>query len=672
MQKQLALSLPNVLQKTRTLKDLKTLHAHIITTGLQQSSFAIGNLVAHCATAFGNMSYAYQMFDQMLEPNSFVWNTVIRGFQQNQEPKKALLFFDSMRTRTVPPDRFTFPFVIKACTDLKDRWKGLCIHGQLFKTYIESDVFVATSLIEFYVGLEDMRIARRVFDEMPLKDVVSWTVTICGYVNVCSDMEAAHQLFDEMPVKDLVVCNTMIGGYLKIGNMGVATELFDRVPKKDLLMYNTMLGGYVKNGEIEYMLHLFDEMPERDVVTWNTAIGGLVQNRRVNKAIELFHRMQLKNVRPNEVTVITVLSGCAQVGALDIGRWVHSYIDRSKFGQDVMVGTALVDMYSKCGSLEIAQHVFDQMSNRDFTAWNAMIMGFSMNGQSKKALEFFHRMRGEGIAPNEVTMVGVLCACTHAGLVDEGRRCFNAMHEELGITPKIEHYGCMVDLLGRAGLLKEAYEFIEDMPITPHTGVWGALLGACKIHSNVELAEVAIKHLIELDLEDGGYLAIMSNIYANAGRWDDVAKVRDLMREKGIDKTRGCSSITVNGEVHEFGATDKLHPRSKEVYEMITEISKQLRTAGHVASVTEVFFDVEEEEKENALHFHSEKLAVAFGLISTDEGCTLRIVKNLRICNDCHSAMKLISQIFSREIVVRDRSRFHHFKGGSCSCGDYW
>ncbi|XP_010257116.1 PREDICTED: pentatricopeptide repeat-containing protein At1g08070, chloroplastic-like [Nelumbo nucifera] len=671
VQKQLTLSLLKSRETTATSKHLKALHVHLIRTGLHQSSYAVGNFVAHCAT-LGSMGYATQVFNQMSEPNSFVWNTMIRGFQQNQQPEQALAFFDQMRIRSIRPDCFTFPFVIRACANLQYFRTGRCVHAQLFKICLHDDVFIATSLIEFYGISWDMMTAQQVFDEMPVKDSVSWTTLLSGYVNHCSDLKKARQLFDEMPAKDLVAWNTIIGGYVKVGDMELANKLFDQAPIKDLLMYNTLLGGFAKHGEPQVVLQFFDKMPERDVVSWNSAIGGLVQNKRINEAMALFHRMQMENSKPNEVTLVSILSACAQAGALDVGRWIHSYIDRNAVDLKVVVGTALVNMYSKCGALESAQHVFDCMPDRDVVAWNAMIMGFSMNGQSKNALELFSQMRREDVKPNEITMIGVLSACTHSGLIDEGRKHFDGMRHELGITPKIEHYGCMVDLLGRSGLLEEAYKFIQDMPIVPHAGVWGALLGACKIHGNITLAELAIQHLVELDPEDGGYLSIMSNIYANAGRWDDVAKVRQLMIEKGISKLRGCSSIEINGEIHEFGAEEKIHPRSKEIYEMIDEISKQLRIAGHAASTTEVFFDVEEEEKEKALFFHSEKLAAAFGLIATDKGVTLRIVKNLRICADCHSAIKIISRIFDREIVVRDRSRFHHFKKGTCSCGDYW
>ncbi|CAK9139151.1 unnamed protein product [Ilex paraguariensis] len=670
-QKQLALSLLKTPHSIKTLNHLKSLHVHLLRTGLHQSSFAVGNFITHCAT-LGLMGYATQLFDNMFEPNSFVWNTMIRGFQQNQEPRNALLYFDRMRVQYVKPDRFTYPFIVRACTDLMDFCGGLCVHGQLFKFGVALDVFVGTSMIEFYSGFGDMKLAKDVFDELIVKDTVAWTAVISGFVNNGGDMERARELFDKMPNKDVVVWNTMISGYVKVRDVEVAKMLFDRAPVKDILMYNTILGGYARNGDMEVMLWFFNDMPKRDLVSWNTVIGGFVRCRRISEAMKHFHQMQMENVNPNEVTVVSILSACAQVGALDMGKWLHSCIDRSKLGLNVVVETALVDMYSKCGDLESAQYVFDKMLERDAVAWNAMIIGFSLNGQSRNALEFFYRMKNEAVMPNDVTILGVLCACVHAGLVDEGQKFFDSMSQELGLTPKLEHYGCMVDLLGRAGLLDKAYDLIQSMPLAPHTGVWGALLGACKIHGNVELAERAIEHLIQLDPEDGGYLAIMSNIYANAGRWNDVAKLRKWVKQKGICKLRGCSSIEIDGEIHEFGVEEKIHPRAKEIYDMIDEIYERLRLAGHVASTNEVYFDVEEEEKEKALFFHSEKMAVAFGLIATEKSTVIRVTKNLRICADCHAAIKLISQIFNREIVIRDRSLFHHFKGGSCSCGDYW
>ncbi|XP_009596309.1 pentatricopeptide repeat-containing protein At1g08070, chloroplastic-like [Nicotiana tomentosiformis] len=670
-QKDIALSLLKSSHKLTTLNHLKSLHVYLLRTGLHHSSFAVGNFITYCAS-LGIMSYAAQLFDQMSEPNSFVWNTLIRGFQQNHSSKNTLYYFDQMRAHGVQPDKFTYPFVIRACSDLLEFAKGLSLHGQLFKIGVHFDIFVGTSLIEFYTAMGNMSMTKKVFEELPVKDEVTWYAMLSCYVNKFNDMEKARDLFEKIPCKDLVIWHTIILGYVKAGDLELAKWYFDRAPVKDLLMYNTILGCLAKNGELDCLLRLFHEMPFRDLVSWNTVIGGLVRDGRINEAMRFFHQMERVNLSPDDVTLASLLSACAQAGALDTGKWLHSYIDRRYNELNAVIGTALVDMYCKCGDLESAAYVFDKMPERDVVAWSAMIMGSSMNGQSRTALNFFYRMKDESERPNDATILGVLCACVHAGLVDEGRKCFYGMSQKFGLTPKLEHYGCMVDLLGRAGLLDEAYNLIQSMPYEPHTGAWGALLGACKIHGNVELAEKAIEHLIQLDLEDGGYLAIMSNIYANAGRWEDVSKVRKLMKVKGIGKSRGISSIEVNGVIHEFGVQEKRHPQAREIYDMIDEIYRRLKKAGHVASTSEVFFDVEEEEKEKALFFHSEKMAVAFGLIATDKNTIIRVVKNLRICADCHAAMKLISASFEREIIIRDRHRFHHFKNGFCSCGDYW
>nr|XP_017258456.1 PREDICTED: pentatricopeptide repeat-containing protein At1g08070, chloroplastic-like [Daucus carota subsp. sativus] len=655
----------------KTLNHLKSIHVHLIRTNLHQDSFAMGNFITHCST-LRRMNYAQKLFDEMSHPNSFVWNTMVRGFQQNQEPRNALILFEKMKMRGVIGDKFTYPFVIRACNDLWEQCRGKCAHGEVLKVGLELDVFVGTSLIEFYSGFESMEYAYRVFEEMVVKDMVAWTAILHGFVSKFGDIERGRELFCRMPNKDMVVWDIMINGYVRVGNVEDARALFEQAPFKDLLMYNTILGGYVRSGEVEKMMQFFDDMPQKDLVSWNSVIGGLVRSKRCSEAMKYFQQMQMMNVSPNDVTLISILIGCAQVGALDVGKWVHSYIDRNNIGLNNVIGTALVDMYSKCGELESAISVFEKMPERDVVSWNAMMMGFSMNSQSRNTLEFFSRMKNDDVHPNDATILGVLCACVHGGLVDEGRRYFASMSKDLGLTPKLEHYGCMVDILGRAGLLDEAYRLIRSMPITPHTGVWGALLGACKIHGNVELAESAIEQLLQLDVEDGGYLAIMSNIYANAGRWDDVSKVRELMKKKGIGKTRGCSSIEVDGEIHEFGVEEKIHPRADEINNMLGEISHRLKCAGHFANQNEVLFDMEEEDKEKTLIFHSEKMAVAFGLIATKKGTLIRVVKNLRICSDCHAAVKLVSRIFEREIVIRDRSRFHHFKNGSCSCGDYW
>ncbi|KAJ6966061.1 pentatricopeptide repeat-containing protein [Populus alba x Populus x berolinensis] len=370
-------------------------------------------------------------------------------------------------------------------------------------------------------------------------------------------------------------------------------------------------------------------------------------------------KLEDEAVRPNEVTVVSVLAACADLGDLDLGRSVHEYSTKSGFERNVHVCNTLIDMYVKCGCLENARRVFYEMEERTVVSWSAMIAGLAMHGQAD-------------VKPNGVTFIGLLHACSHMGLIDEGRRFFASMTADYGVIPQIEHYGCVVDLFSRAGLLEEAREFILSMPIKPNGVVWGALLGGCKVHKNIDLAEEAIKHLSELDPLNDGYYVVISNIYAEAERWEDAARVRKLMKDRGVKKTSGWSSITVNGVVHEFVAGDQTHPQAEDICKIWDKLLVKMKRRGYAPNTSVVLLDVEEKEKEKFLYRHSEKLAVVFGLMTTPEGTPIRIMKNLRVCEDCHAALKIISGMTSREIIVRDRNRFHCFRDGQCSCRDFW
>ncbi|KAF3773452.1 Pentatricopeptide repeat-containing protein [Nymphaea thermarum] len=364
----------------------------------------------------------------------------------------------------------------------------------------------------------------------------------------------------------------------------------------DVATWNIMITQFAEQGQVDIARKLFDEMPERSTRSWTSMITGYVQCGRPNEAISVFRSMEEANVKPNEVTVVSVLAACADVGALDLGQRIHAYAKENHFRHNLRVCNTLIDMYTKCGRMEEAR------------------------------MPYGH-----------------------------GCRFFESMVNDYGIVPQIEHYGCMVDLLSRAGLLKEAYEFIKDMPIEPSGAVGGALLGGCRVHESVELGVEVIKHPLEIEPHNDGYYVVLSNIYAEAGRWDDLAKVRRLMKDRGIKKTPGCSFITIDGLTHEFVAGEA----HILVQKRLTETSAAL-------------LDIAEEEKEHALYRHSEKLAVVFGLMKTPPGTPIRITKNLRVCADCHLALKFISKFSNREIIVRDKSRFHRFVDGSCSCKDYW
>jgi len=479
-------------------------------------------------------------------------------------------------------------------------------------------------------------------------------------------------MFDIMPRQSLIARNAMITGYAQNGLVDDAHQLFERLSERNVVSWTAMLTGFAQSGRMEEALQLFEKMPEQTTESWTAIIKGYAQHGFNNDAIKFFSQMQLAGIKPNQSTLISVLTACASLAALEHGKQVHDHILRMRFEPDVHVGSILITMYVKCGSIGNAQHVFNRASKRDLVLWNAMISGFAQHGHGKEALQLFQQMQQAGMKPDKITFVGVLSACRHTGLVNEGRRYFDIMRRDYHISPTAEHCACMVDLLGRFGSLEKAEDFIKSMHFEPDAVVWGALLGACRIHLNLEIAERAAEHLFELEPQNAGTYVLMSNLYAVTGRWDDVAKMRQTMKNRGIQKVPGSSWIQVNSKVHAFLGGDKSHSQTEQIYGMLESLAGQMEEAGYVPDTNSVLHDVHEEEKKHMVFYHSEKLAIAFGIVSVPFGTTIRVIKNLRMCVDCHTATKFISKIVGREIVVRDANRFHHFKDGECSCGDYW
>lgn len=340
--------------------------------------------------------------------------------------------------------------------------------------------------------------------------------------------------------------------------------------------------------------------------------------------------------------------------------------------EDVVVGTSVVDMYCKCGRVGPARTTFDRIKNKNVKSWTAMVTGYGMHGYAREALDVFYEMIRVKMVPNYITFVSVLSACSHAGLVDEGWHWFQTMTRRYHIEPGVEHYSCMVDLFGRAGFLNQAYDLIKKMKVRPDFVVWGSLLAACRKHKNVDLGEIAARKLFELDPKNCGYYVLLSNIYADAGRWKDVEKMRIHMKSHGLSKTPGFSLVELKGRVHVFLVGDKEHPDHEKIYSFLEELCRKVQEAGYVPNMTSVLHDIDCEEKEMTLKIHSEKLAVAYAVMNSVPGSTIQVIKNLRICGDCHETIKLIAKIVNRNIVVRDSKRFHHFSDGLCSCGDYW
>ncbi|XP_021833737.1 pentatricopeptide repeat-containing protein At5g44230 [Prunus avium] len=596
------------------LSQVKEVHAHLLRHGLSQCCYVLTKLV-RMLTKLGVPLDAYQrlVFLQVKYPNPFLWTAMIRGYTVQGPISEALNFYTCMRSAGTGPVSFTFSALFKACGDVLDVNLGRQIHAQtILVGGFAADLYVGNTMIDMYVKCGFLDCGRKVFDEMPDRDVVSWTELIVAYT--------------------------------KIGDMGSARELFEGLPVKDM-------------------------------VAWTAMVTGYAQNARPRDALDCFERMQGAGVGTDEITLVGLISACAQLGASKYANWVRDIAEKSGFGptENVLVGSALIDMYSKCGSLDEAYKVFQGMKERNVFSYSSMILGFAMHGRANAAIELFHEMLTTEIRPNRVTFIGVLTACSHAGMVDQGRQLFATMEKYYNVVPSADHYTCMVDLLGRAGRLEEALDLVETMPIAAHGGVWGALLGACRIHGNPDIAQIAANHLFELEPDSIGNYVMLSNIYASAERWADVSRVRKMMKEKGLKKNPAYSWVeTKKGVIHEFCAGETNHPEYAEIKKALDDLLNRLQAHGYQPNLNSAAYDLGIEDRKRILMSHSEKLALAYALLSTDAGSTIKIMKNIRICEDCHVFMCGASQVAGREIVVRDNMRFHHFSNGKCSCGNFW
>ncbi|OMO50652.1 hypothetical protein CCACVL1_30327 [Corchorus capsularis] len=668
-----------ILEGFTSIKHLRHVHAALFRFGLHQDNYLL-NLILKASFHFGDQTkYSCLIFNHTQQPNIFLWNTMIQGLVANNCFLHATQFYASMRTQSLLPNNSTFPSVLKACARLLDFQLGIRIHALIVKLGFDRDVFVNTSLLCLYVKCGYLDLAHKVFDDIPEKNVVSWTAMISGYIDAGQYGEAVdmfHKLLDKGLRPDSFSLVRVISACTHLGDLN-SGELIDECItrfglSRDVFLATSLVDMYSKCGNTEKARHTFDRMPEKDIVTWSAMIQGYASNGFPQEALDLFFRMQKEKLVPDCYAMVGVLSACARLGALQLGDWASKLMDRDEFLSNPVLGTALIDMFAKCGSMVQAWEIFKWMKVKDLVVWNAAMSGLAMNGHVKVAFGVFGQMEKLGILPDGNTFMGLLCGCTHVGLVGDGRRYFESMSRVFSLTPSIEHYGCIVDLLGRAGLLNEAHQLIKNMPMEANSIVWGALLGGCRLHKDTQLAEHVLRKLIELEPRNSGHYVLLSNIYSASKKWDAAAKIRSIMNERGIQKVPGYSWIEVNGVVHEFLVGDKSHPSSEMIYTKLHELANKLKAAGYVPTTDYVLFDIEEEEKEHFLGCHSEKLAIAFGLISTAPTDVIRVVKNLRVCGDCHEAIKLISKVTGRVMIVRDNNRFHHFIGGSCSCGDYW
>ncbi|KAL7115079.1 hypothetical protein ACP275_04G161700 [Erythranthe tilingii] len=634
-----------LLNNCRTLRSLQQFHARAAVTGLDSDPLVAGKLLLHCAVHLsGALDYARRLLLHNPCPDTFMYNTLIRGFSDSASPQNSVSTFSLMLENLDSPiDSFSLAFTLKSAANMRCLRTGTQLHSQSLTRGLHTHLFVGTTLISMYAECGCVEFAQNMFDEIPEPNIVTWNALVTAFFR-CVDVKGAERVFNLMPAKNLA-------------------------------SYNLMLAGYTKLGEFEFARKVFDEMPIRDEVSWSTMIVGFAQHGYFNEAFEYFRELHKLGITPNEVSLTGALSACAQAGALEFAKILHGYIEKVGFVWMIPVNNALTDTYSKCGSIDMALLVFQRMpGEKSIVSWTSIIAGLAIQGYGEEALSLFHEMEYSGIKPDGILFVTILYSCSHSGLVEKGDEIFDRMTKFYGITPEIEHYGCMVDLYGRAGQLAKAYDFVTKMTISPNVVIWRTLLGACSFHGDLQLAERVKRKLSELDPKNSGDHVLLSNIYAFAGKWKDVATVRRSMAELKLVKTPGWSMIEVDKVMYTFVAGFKEDDAViKEAYEKLKEVMLRIRIeGGYVPEVVNVLHDIEDEEKEGSVMVHSEKLAVAFGMGRLTKGKIVRVVKNLRVCKDCHNVMKLISEVYGLEIVLRDRSRFHSFKNGSCSCRDYW
>ncbi|KAJ8747469.1 hypothetical protein K2173_008766 [Erythroxylum novogranatense] len=621
---------------------------------------------------------AYRVLRLTRTRSVVTWTALISGSVQNGHFTAALLCFSDMVREGIMPNDFTFPCAFKASASLRLAFVGRQAHSLAMKLGLIFDAFVGCSAFDMYSKTGLKFEAQQLFDEMPHKNIATWNAFISNAVLNRRARDAIDSFLvfrREGGEPDLITFCAFLNACADAFYLDLGRQLHGFVIRNgfegDVSVANGLIDFYGKCKELRLAQMVFDEMGRRNPVSWCSIIAAYEQNGEKEKACVLFLKGREEGVEPTEYMVSSFISACGALAALELGRLAHALAVKACVEGNIVVGSALVDMYGRCGSIEDCKQTFHEMHERNLVTWNAMINGYAHQGCANMAITLFDQMSLE-VVPNYVTLVCVLSACSKGGAVELGLKIFESMRDRYRIEPVAEHYACIVDMLGRAGMVDRAYDFVQTMPIHPTISVWGALLNACRVHGKPELGKIAADNLFELDPRDIGNHVLLSNMFSAAGRWEDAAFVRKGMNDVGIKKTAGCSWVTEKNRVHIFQAKDTSHARNAEIQEMLCKLRMEMKAAGYIPDTNYALYDLEEEEKTIEVWYHSEKIALAFGLVAIPPGIPIRITKNLRICGDCHSAFKFISGIVGREIIVRDNNRFHRFMDSQCSCGDYW
>ncbi|XP_054813911.1 pentatricopeptide repeat-containing protein At2g03880, mitochondrial [Prosopis cineraria] len=596
------------------------------------------------------------------------------NFCYNRDLPRAMRALEAIERHKVWADAITYSELVKCCLARGAIGEGKRVHKHIFSNGYEPKTFLINTMLNMYVKFNLLEEAQVLFEKMPERNVVSWTTMISAYSNSKLNEKALNffiLMLREGVTPNMFTFSSVLRACERLSDVKQLHSSITKVGlESDVFVRSALIDIYSKLGDLQEALNVFNEMVTGDSVVWNSIIGAFAQHSDGNEALYLYKSMRRAGFLSDQSALTSALRACTSLSMLELGQQVHVHV--LKFDQDLILNNALLDMYCKCGSLEDAKSIFNRMMEKDVISWSTMIAGLAQNGCSMEALNLFEYMKKSGPKPNYITLVGVLFACSHAGLVNEGLYYFHSMKNLYGIDPGREHYGCMLDLLGRAGKLDDAVKLINEMDCKPDVVMWRTLLDACRVNQNMDLATLAAKEILKLDPQDTGAYVLLSNIYANSKRWDDVAEVRRSMRVRGVRKEPGCSWIDVNKQIHAFTLGGKSHPQINEINRQLNELVARLISVGYVPETNFVLQDLEEEQGENSLRYHSEKLAIVFGIMNYPREKTIRIGKNLRICGDCHLFAKLAAKLEQRHIVIRDPICYHHFQDGICSCGDYW
>ncbi|OVA15231.1 Pentatricopeptide repeat [Macleaya cordata] len=636
------------------------------------------------------MEYARGIFDKLPKRNVVTWTALMTGYVQNSQPELAIQVFQELLESGTYPTNYTLGAILNACSSLFSIELGKQIHGYIIKYQIESDTSMGNALCSLYSKCGSFEFAVKAFRRIPEKNVISWTTVL----SACGDngqAETGLRFFAEMLSEDAKPNEFTLTSVLSlcciIHALGFGEQVHSFSIKlgfeSNLSIRNSIMYLYLRSGRVDEARRLFDAMETITLVTWNAMIAGysqmvgcakddLIAHHSGIEALNIFLKLKRSSMKPDLFTFSSILTVCSGLVALDQGEQIHAQTIKSGFLSDVVVGSALVNMYNKCGSIEKATKAFVEMPTRTLISWTSMITGYAQHGRSLQALQLFEDMRLAGVRPNKITFVGVLSACSHAGMVDEALSYFEMMKKKYKIKPVMDHFACLIDMFVRLGKLQEAFDFVKKMDFEPNECIWSILIAGCRSHGNMELAFYAAERLLELKPKDGETYALLLSMYLSAGKWKDVSNVRKLMRDDRLGKLRDWSSVSIKNKVYSFKPDDKSHSQSADMYKLLEDLVEKAQSLGYVSQKSLEMTDEEDKgETFSSTVHHSEKLGVAFGLLNMCRGASIRVIKSISMCRDCHSLIKYISLLTGREIIIRDSKRLHQFNDGHCTCGDF-